>query len=272
MVFKSTLRIETIYGADYRRLDELARRIEAETQGKESSFAGVKMTSAGTSGTNWLGAELPRGYQDVTDQVDVRGLDLLNSDPAFAAARDLFSGAAPTTLPGGADEEKDPVNAVAEGTVRDWVESDSDEQLMLFMPFQSTLKIHTLHVTSLRPTAPQDAGDADDADAGSAEIPLRPKTIQIYSNRAHVLGFEEAEGIPATQAVTLRPQDWDPVTGTAKVELRFVKFQNVSSLVMFVVDGDGDGERVRIDRLRVIGESGERREMGRLEKVGEGND
>ena len=53
------------------------------------------------------------------------------------------------------------------------------------------------------------------------------------------------------------------------MELRFVKFQNVTSLVIFVVDGEGDGEKVRVDRLRIVGESGEKRDLGKLEKVGD---
>lgn len=97
---------------------------------------------------------------------------------------------------------------------------------------------------------------------------MRPKTIQIYSNRPHIIGFDEAEDIPATQSITLTEKDWD-ATGTASISLRFVKFQNVSSLVLFVVDGDGDGDRVRVDRVRIVGETGEKRELGKLEKVGD---
>jgi hypothetical protein len=52
------------------------------------------------------------------------------------------------------------------------------------------------------------------------------------------------------------------------LELRFVKFQNVYSLVIFVADGAGDSERTRIDRIRFIGDTGEKRAMGKLEKIG----
>jgi hypothetical protein len=100
------------------------------------------------------------------------------------------------------------------------------------------------------------------------EVPMRPKTFKIYSNRPHILGFEEADDIPATQSITLSEQDWD-ATGTATLDLRFVKFQNVSSLVVFIVDGEGEGERVRLDRVRIIGETGEKRELGKLEKIGD---
>ncbi|KAL9607993.1 MAG: hypothetical protein Q9167_007140 [Letrouitia subvulpina] len=202
----------------------------------------------------WFGSSLPKSYKDVTDQVDIKGLDLLNSDNNHGNARTLFDSSKPTALKILDGENLPP----EEEGLKDWVESDTDEQLMLFVPFQSTLKIHTLHVTSLPPkkTAKED-------------IPMRPKTIQIYTNRAHILGFEEAEDIPATQAIELNEADWDGGTGTAKIELRFVKFQNVSSMVLFVIDGNGDGEKVRIDRLKIIGETGEKRELGKLEKIGD---
>jgi hypothetical protein len=139
-----------------------------------------------------------------------------------------------------------------------WVESDTDEQLMLYVPFQSTLKIHSLHITSLPPAS-------DDSEA-----PARPTKIKIYTNRAQILGFDDAEDVIATQEITLRESDWDSNTGTAKIELRFVKFQNVSSLVIFVVENDvEDSEKTRLDRIRVIGETGEKRDPGKLEKVGE---
>ena len=201
---------------------------------------------------DWSAVNPPKGYSDITDQVDVRGLDLLNSASECGDARTLFKGSRPSGL----DSGKGKGPASGEGDMKDWVESDTDEQLMLYVPFMSTLKVHTLHITSLPPK--------DDE-----SVPMRPKTIQIYSNRAHVLGFDEAEDLPATQSITLNARDWDEKTGTAKVELRFVKFQNVTSLVIFVVDGEGDGEKVRIDRIRVVGESGEKRDLGKLEKVGE---
>lgn len=184
----------------------------------------------------------------------MRGLDLLNSDSEFGGVRTLFETGAPSNL------NKGKGASTGKDTKSDWVESDVDEQLMLYVPFTSTLKIHTLQITSLPPKSDDD--DDDD------EAPVRPKTIRLYTNRQHNLGFEEAEDIAPTQEFELKPSDWDESTGTAKLELRFVKFQNVYSLVVFVVDGENDGEKTRIDRVKIIGESGEKREMGKLEKVG----
>ena len=130
---------------------------------------------------------------------------------------------------------------------------------MLYIPFQSTLKIHSIHISALPPSNEDDRDD---------DAPLRPRTVKIYTNRPHILGFEEAEDIKATQDMELTPSDWDSKTGTAKIELRFVKFQNVTSLVIFVVDGDGTNEKTRVDRVRIIGETGEKRD-GKIEKIGE---
>ena len=141
------------------------------------------------------------------------------------------------------------------GEQADAVESDTDEQLMLYMPFQSMLKIHTIHLTSQPPESVDD------------EAPSRPKMIKLYSNRPQILSFDEADATQPTQEITLSEKDWDPNTNTAKLELRFVKFQNVTSLVMFVVESQGENEKVRIDRIRIVGESGEKRD-GKIEKVG----
>ncbi|KAK7727694.1 Thioredoxin-like protein 1 [Botryosphaeria dothidea] len=252
MIFKNTREVSRIRGANAQQLSEAVKKLAAEAESGGSSSSGFGEASS-SSGGGWLGASLPRGYHDVTDQVDVRGLDLLNADTEEAGgARTLFA----TNKPSASESAKGKSKA---GGEPDWVESDTDEQLMLYIPFQSTLKVHTIHLTSF---PPQPSEDND-------EVPMRPRTIKLYTNRAHNLGFEEAEDIPPTQEIAIKPEDWDASSGTAKLELRYVKFQNITSLVVFVVDGEGDGEKVRLDRIRIIGESGEKREMGKLEKIGD---
>lgn len=251
IIFKDNQVSTSCQGAEPRKLSEMVRKAVAEIDRDGSGAAG----SASGSNSRWLGSELPRGYGDITDEVDVQGLDLLNANSDLGGARVLFDGSKPSGL-----DVKGKASAGSRNN--DWVESDTDEQLMLFIPFRATLKIHTLQITSLPQTKLSTQEDE----------PMRPKTIRLYSNRAHVLGFEEAEDLQATQQIVLGPGEWDEKTGTARIELRFVKFQNVTSLVLFVVDGDGETDKVRVDRLRIIGETGEKRELGKLEKVGDNGD
>jgi hypothetical protein len=213
----------------------------------EADASGAGASGSASSGERWLGATAPRSYGDITDQVEVQGLDFLNVDSQTGSKRVLFASEKPASLQTGKGKGK----AASEG---DWIQSDTDEQLMLFIPFQASLKLHTIHLTSV----------ADDDD----EI-MRPKSIRLFSNRSNVLGFDEAEDTAATQVIEIQESDWDETTHTAKIELRYVKFQNISSIVIFVENGDGDGEKTRVDRIRLFGETGEKRAMGKLEKIGD---
>jgi len=248
MIFKAGRETKRIKGANMKELDAAVKQLAQEAgEAGEGSSAG----SVGAGGC-WIGASLPRGYGDVTDAVDQRGLDFLNLDSDAGIAKIVFDTSKPSSLGSGKAKGKEDG-----GATKDWIESDTDAQLMLYIPFQSTMKLHTLHITSLPPA------DGDD------ETPGRPRTLQLYTNRSHVLGFDEAEGEPATQTLTIDENAWDKSTGTAKIELRFVKFQNISSIVVFVVDGDNDSDKTRIDRVRLVGETGEKKGMGKLEKIGD---
>ncbi|KAF2725691.1 putative thioredoxin [Polychaeton citri CBS 116435] len=247
MVFKAGRETKRIRGANTKELDLVVRQLAQEADNADAGGAASSSSAAlSGSGGSWVGAGLPKGYSDVTDEVDLLGLDFLNIDNAAGGPRAVFSGDKPSAL--------NTKGKSVEGS-KDYIESDTDEQLMLFIPFQSALKVHSLHITSCPPYS-------DDED----EAPMRPRALQLYTNRSANLGFDE--DVPFVQRIELKDSDWDKETGTAKVELRFVKFQNISSLVVFVVDGDGESEKTRIDRIRLIGESGEKRKMAALEKVG----
>jgi hypothetical protein len=132
IVFKQGQVVEKV-GPDPRKLQDVVKKLAAEAEGGASSsgFGGS------SNGGSWRAGDLPKGYDDVTDQVDVKGLELLNADSEYGGVRVLIDGSKPSGLQKG---------KAAEGKDKDWVESDTDEQLMLFMPFQSTLKVHTLQV------------------------------------------------------------------------------------------------------------------------------
>lgn len=255
MIFKNQRRVEMIKGADQKKLSEAVKKLaaEADSSGTSNGFG-----EGSGSGSTWLGAELPKGYRDVTDQVHTQDLELLNLDSDFGTAQTLFGPSRPT----GMLISHSPIDHTADTDLdkedkAEYVVSDTDEQLMLYIPFQSSLKIHTLHVTSK-------ASPSEEEDS-----PARPSTIKLYTNRSHIIGFDDADDSNPTQEIKLSKSDWDPKTHTAKIELRFVKFQNVTSLVVFIAEAEDGAEKTRIDRIRIIGESGERRDPGKLEKIGD---
>jgi len=132
MIFKQGKAVETVQGADPKKLQHVIKKLVAEADGGSGGegFAAPGQTNS------WRKGDLPKGYNDVSDQVDVKGLELLNADSEFGGVRILFDESTPTAL----------LNGKATTEKKDWVESDTDEQLMMFLPFQSMLKVHTLQV------------------------------------------------------------------------------------------------------------------------------
>lgn len=141
MIFKEGKAVETIKGAgNPKALGDAIRKLASEADGGSSSSAGGFGGASSSGNSDWRSTPIPKGYSDVTEQVDVKGLELLNADTDFGTVRTLFETTRPSTL--------DNKGKSAAGAKKDWVESDTDEQLMLFIPFMATLKIHTIQVYS----------------------------------------------------------------------------------------------------------------------------
>ncbi|KAL6808731.1 PITH domain-containing protein [Trichoderma camerunense] len=237
LLFRSGKVIHKVQGANPTELRAVIEKLASEL---ESLAEGSGSGSGSGSGGIWKGAEIPRGYSDITDQVELRGCELLNADDDAGPVKVLFENSQPSALREGASAAKD------------WVQSGSDDQLLLFIPFQSTIKLHTLQITSFPPEGNSDVS--------------RPGVLHLFINRTSNMDFGEAEDAEPTQAITLEPQDWN-ADGTANISLRFVKFQKTTTLTIFVQKGDGEAETVRIDRIKLIGEAGAKRDMGKLQKM-----
>ncbi|PNY27292.1 Thioredoxin-like protein 1 [Tolypocladium capitatum] len=242
LLFRDGKVTQKVQGANLNELKEVVQKLASEVESLGESSDG----SAGDGPALWKGAEIPRGYSDITDQVEIRGCELLNADEDAGPVKVLFDGSKPGALNNakGKDSAKD--------SAKDWVQSGADDQLLLFIPFQSSIKLHTLQLTSL-PEGGQDGVS-------------RPQVIHLYINRPQNLDFGEADDTEPTQAVTLTSKDWN-ADGTTNISLRYVKFQVTTTLIVYVQKGSDGADMVRLDRVRLIGEAGAKREMGKLQKV-----
>lgn len=90
VVFKNARQAEFIEGADPKKLSAVVKDLANEANKLSSEDTEGAGQSSGSGGT-WLGADLPRGYVDVTNQVDFLGLELLNWDSEHGSARGLIS-------------------------------------------------------------------------------------------------------------------------------------------------------------------------------------
>jgi len=112
--------------------------------------------------------------------------------------------------------------------------SDADEQLILHIPFTQFVKIHSIQLTEFN---------------NGSEPESRPTLIKIYANRCN-LGFEDVMDVDPTHIVELDG------SGSFKepFPLKFVKFQRVSSLTLFIEDNDG-GDVSALGGLKLFGKS-----------------
>ncbi|CAG9863348.1 unnamed protein product [Phyllotreta striolata] len=124
-----------------------------------------------------------------------------------------------------------------------FLQSDCDEQLIISITFNQSVKIH-----SLRITAPSDKG---------------PKSVKIFINQPRTLDFDMADSYTSVQILDLEPSD---VEGNP-INLRFVKFQNVQNIQFFVRDNLGGGEVTQIDHLAIIGSPINTTNMGDFKRV-----
>ncbi|RCI15598.1 hypothetical protein L249_3413 [Ophiocordyceps polyrhachis-furcata BCC 54312] len=234
LLFRDAAVIDKAHAANPQGLQDLVKNLASQVDSLGENEASI---------ASWRGAEIVRGSHDITDQVEVRGCELLNSHQVAGLVDVLFDPSKPSAL----GEEHT--------STKDWVQSGADDQLLLFIPFQSSIKLHTLQITSL---PPKDQTEVS-----------RPEVIQLYINRPRNMDFSEADDTEPTQTITLNADEWNS-NGTINVGLRYVKFQKTNTLVVYVQKGVDGAESVRLDRVKIIGDEGLKREMGTLQKFGDG--
>ena len=83
-----------------------------------------------------------------------------------------------------------------------------------------------------------------------------PAEVRVFHNMPH-MGFAEAEDSPATQELMLGPKECNISGDEHVVPLKFVRFQNVMQLAIFVSSNHGDADVTKIRALEVFGNAGE---------------
>lgn len=131
LLFQEGKVIQSVKGANPTELRRIIQKLASELESAGESSG----TGTGSSGP-WAGAEIPRGYSDISDQVEIRNCELSNADEDAGPVKVLFDVAKPSAL----SNDSTSVN------VKDFVQSGADDQLLLFIPFQGSVKLHTLQV------------------------------------------------------------------------------------------------------------------------------
>ncbi|KAF7129679.1 hypothetical protein RHSIM_Rhsim10G0108600 [Rhododendron simsii] len=176
------------------------------------------------------------------------------------------------------------------------LESDADEQLLIYIPFTQVIKLHSIAING-----PEDEGFAflKIIDGGrmmhrtiitfsamesprdtewlrflsllqrikfdSSEIAAEcggPKTVKLYANREH-MGFSNVNDFPPSDTAVLSPE----ILQGKPVVLKYVKFQNVRSLTIFVEDNQSGSDVTKIQKIVLYGTTVETTDMKGLKKI-----
>ncbi|KAI9229510.1 MAG: PITH domain-containing protein [Piptocephalis tieghemiana] len=149
-----------------------------------------------------------------------------------------------------------------------FLQSDVDEQIILHFPFGQTIKLHSLSLS-----IPEDVHSPLRNYVSSSlppslsffpilvgKISQGPKTIKLYANRLS-LSFEEALDIEPTQTLHLKEKD---LVDSLVIPLRFVKFQSVNDLVVFIEDNQNGEETSVLKRIEFYGSPVNTTDMSQL--------
>lgn len=127
-----------------------------------------------------------------------------------------------------------PMSNLFLGDSRLGCKSDADEQLIIHIAFQEFVKVHSIKFTEYN---------------RGSEPECNPTIIKIYANRNN-LGFEDIDDVDPTTELDLSVDDLresaDPIL------LKFVNYQRVKSLTIFIEDNAG-GDVSALGGLKIFG-------------------
>ncbi|RWS28402.1 thioredoxin-like protein 1 [Leptotrombidium deliense] len=128
------------------------------------------------------------------------------------------------------ESDEHPLSHCLSSTKSQYLESDCDEQLIINLGFSQSVKLHSIKI--------------------QGPIENGPKTIKFFINQPRTIGFDQAEAMDCVQMLELTPKE---LVDGSTIPLRYVKFQNVQNLQLFVKDNQNGTETTRINYICLVG-------------------
>ncbi|KAI8615077.1 galactose-binding domain-like protein [Chytriomyces sp. MP71] len=179
----------------------------------------------------------PRQLQALVDQHQGPKDESL-SGPSIAGHGDLASFIDQRQIECLNQSDEHTVGSIFGKDAKQYLQSDVDEQLIIVIPFNQVVKLHSIKISGPKNNA--------------------PKSIQPYINRPTTLSFEEGDSIEPIELIDLAalyaPEgDTAAELISATIPLRFVKYQSVQSVTLFIGANLGGEETTVINKLTLFG-------------------
>ncbi|KAL6558014.1 hypothetical protein OROMI_018364 [Orobanche minor] len=164
---------------------------------------------------------IPGSHVDLLDFVDWSGVECLNQSGTHSLPNALKQ-----------DYRED------EGL---YLESDADEQLLIYIPFKQVIKLHSIAIKG------QEEG---------------PKTVKLFANKDN-MGFSNVNDFLPSDTAILSEHN---LKGKPVI-VKYVKFQNVRSLTIFIEDNQSGSEITKVQKIVLYGTTVETTDMKGLKKI-----
>ncbi|KAK9471037.1 PITH domain-containing protein [Dipodascopsis tothii] len=234
IIFRNGHETARVLGANLPRLESQLVALDApESSGSDAATARSSVAAWPPMYKQYVAPT----HAIVNDSIETRSLEALNvlaasGSDALTAVRSVFARLV----------SPDPTS----------VASDADSQFLFYVPFMNETKLHSI-ILQFR------GGEVD----GTAL--QRPYKIKVWVNLPSVLSFDDAASMPAVHEEEVPEPDSE---GWSHVKLRYVRFQRVSSVVIFI-EGEDDDTPTGLSKVLFIGQSGDKLAMGKLENAHE---
>ncbi|KAM3126571.1 thioredoxin [Candidozyma auris] len=211
--------------------------------------ASARSSSSSESSANTpkeLASLIPKGYSILNDVIHFAELVSLN------------------TLPLVKKEEAKPSDVFKLNNKHSAVVSDADSQTLFFLPLNNICKVYSVLLRLAEPDKYDDAELELDEDELKEETQV-PQTLKVWTNKPGIMSFEDAasdNNAPHVEKIDLNKVK----DGWYEAKLKFVRFQGVQNLTIFI-DGEDEDKHIIINGIVIVGTSGDSREQGSVQPL-----
>lgn len=183
---------------------------------------------------------VPKGFHVLNDVIHFGDMVALNTIPLVKSD---------------SAEAKNVFRTSEKGTTT--VLTDADSQALFFVPLNNICKLYSVLIKLAKPVAADNLELDEDELASETQS---PNLVKIWPNRPGILSFDDASG-DAPHIETIEE------TGDSlwyEVKVKYVRFQNVQNLNIFI-DGDDEDFHTLVEKIVLVGVSGDSKDQGLLQ-------
>ncbi|EMG46640.1 txl1 Thioredoxin-like protein 1 [Candida maltosa Xu316] len=185
---------------------------------------------------------IPKNFEILNSTIDFSGYEVLNCLPLYKDVK-----------------TKEVVRL--ESGEKSAVVSDSDSQLLFYIPLLNISKIYSILIKTKSSKDIKNESNLN-LDSDDIEEVQTPNIVKIWCNSQSILSFDEASSdanAPHVEKITEEGEEW------LNLKLKFVRFQNVQNLTIFI-DGDDEDYHTLIEKIIIVGVNGDSKEQGRINR------